>query len=129
MSGVRREACRQGALKSQDSTKTNLKASASQLMIVAIHIHQGNKVVCVTDAEHIGKKYAEGEKRLNITKEFYGGKEVSKEAIKPLLNDAYVVHFTGKQSVAFGIELNLIRAGKIVTIAGVPHAQVVVERD
>ena len=98
-------------------------------MIVATHNHQGNNILCVTDSDILGKKYVEGKKQIDLTSDFYSGKEKNKEEVKELTKKAYVIHFTGKKSVAIGIEMDLVKSGHILTIKGIPHAEVVVEKD
>ena len=98
-------------------------------MILAIHTTQGNKLVCVTDSDILGKRYVEGKLQVDLTSDFYKGEERNKEEIVRELKSAYVIHFTGKQSVALGIELDLVAAGHILTAEGVPHAEVVQNKE
>jgi hypothetical protein len=79
-------------------------------------------ILIVTDSDLVGKVFEEGEKQLDLTKDFYQGEEKSVEEIKVLLNDAYVLHLTGKEAVAFGKELDLV--DKVITIKEIPHAEV-----
>ena len=79
-------------------------------------------ILIITDSDLIGKIFEEGKKQLDLTKEFYQGEEKNVEEIKQLLNDAYVLHLTGKEAVAFGKELDLV--DKVITIKDIPHAEV-----
>ena len=80
-------------------------------------------IVIITDSDLVGKKFEEGNKQLDLTKKFYQGEEKSVEEIKELINDAYVLHLTGKEAVALGKELGLVE--KVITIDNIPHAEVV----
>jgi len=65
-------------------------------------------LVVVTDKEVIGKVFSEGNLQLDLTKDFYKGKEMNSEEMER----AYVVHFTGEKAVALGKRLELIGEGK-----------------
>ena len=82
-------------------------------------------IVIITDSDIIGKKFEEGNKQLDLTNKFYSGEEKSKEEIKEFINDAHILHLTGKEAVAFGKELGLVE--NVVTINEIPHAEVVLE--
>ncbi|MBT6774812.1 DUF424 family protein [Candidatus Woesearchaeota archaeon] len=79
-------------------------------------------ILIVTDSNIINQKFEEGKKQLDLTSKFYQGEEKSKEEIKELINDAHILHLTGKEAVAFGKELNLVE--NIITIKDIPHAEV-----
>ena len=72
--------------------------------------------------ELFGKDFEEGNKQLDLTSKFYQGEEKSEEEVKTLINDAHILHLTGKEAVALGKELNLVE--KVVVIDNVPHAEV-----
>ena len=83
-------------------------------------------ILVVTDKEIVGKLFEEGNKQLDLTKKFYSGDERDVEAVKALIPEAYILHLTGKNAVALGTELNLVDPQKIIWIANVPHAEVLV---
>ena len=91
-------------------------------MIVNTKTTPEGLILIVTDSDLIGKKFEEGKKQLDLTKKFYLGEEKSVEEIKELLNDAYILHLTGKEAVAFGKELGLV--DKVIVIDNVEHAEV-----
>lgn len=82
-------------------------------------------IVCVCDAELIGKTYSQGEKELWVNPRFYGGDESTDEEIVEALKNATIINFVGNESVAFGIVKGYIEEDSIIKIDGVPHAQVV----
>ena len=94
-------------------------------MIVNIKTTPEGLIVIVTDSNLVGKKFEEGKKQLDLTNKFYSGDEKPIEEIKQLLNDAYVLHLTGKEAVAFGKELGLVE--NVIIIDNIPHAEVVLE--
>ncbi|PIN87667.1 hypothetical protein COV12_02545 [Candidatus Woesearchaeota archaeon CG10_big_fil_rev_8_21_14_0_10_32_24] len=84
-------------------------------------------LLVVTDSNLIGKSFEEGKLQLDLTQDFYLGEKKTKEDIKLLLQKSRDVHFTGKESVAIGVELDLINPERILYVEGVPHAEVVLE--
>ncbi|MBI2112671.1 DUF424 family protein [Candidatus Woesearchaeota archaeon] len=87
--------------------------------------HNGMLLV-VTDKEIVGKIFTEGKRQLDLTKDFYRGKDASKEDVAKLFSEARDLHLTGKHSVALGIELGYVDAQHILYVKSVPHAQVAV---
>ncbi|HIH12862.1 TPA: DUF424 family protein [Candidatus Woesearchaeota archaeon] len=84
-------------------------------------------ILIVTDKDLIGHLFSEGNKQLDLTKEFYHGEEKNKEQVKSILGQAQHLHVTGKHAVALGIEQNLIDPKRILWVQQVPHAEVVME--
>ena len=81
-------------------------------------------ILVVTDKEIVGKLFEEGNKQLDLTKNFYSGKERNEEAIKAIIPETYILHLTGEKAVALGIELGYVDKEKVVWISGIPHAEV-----
>tara|TARA_Y100000310_G_scaffold64488_1_gene60000 strand:- start:24 stop:323 length:300 start_codon:yes stop_codon:yes gene_type:complete len=84
-------------------------------------------LLVVTDGEIIGKTFEEGKLQLDLTKEFYQGKEMSKEEVKELFIDARDLHLTGEKAVGLGIELNYVDKEHVLYVDKIPHAEVVME--
>ena len=84
-------------------------------------------LLVISDKEIIGKTFTEGKKQLDLTKEFYQGEKRNTEYVTAKLEDVYIVHFTGKNSVALGTRLGLIDEERILIVDKIPHAEVVVE--
>jgi len=61
--------------------------------------------------------------QLVISERFYKGDLKSEEEITDIILSATNINFTGKDSVALGLKLNLITKENIRTIQGIPHAQ------
>ena len=94
-------------------------------MIVAEKQGPHGLLLVITDSDIIGKTFEEGKLQLDLTQSFYQGEEKNKEEIKEILKKARDLHFTGKESVALGVELDLVDSDKILYVDGVPHAEVV----
>ena len=85
-------------------------------------------IVVVTDSELLGKEFSKGKAFLDLKSPFYQGDEMEKDKVKLLFNEAKHVHLTGKESVALGVELDLVDSDKVLWVEGIPHAEVVIER-
>ena len=59
--------------------------------------------------------------------DFYKGEEKNKEEVKILIPKARHLHLTGKESVAIGVEMDLVDPSKILYVNTIPHAEVVIE--
>jgi hypothetical protein len=94
------------------------------VFIVKIHETSQGKVIVVSDAEIIGKKFEEGKLQLDLRKEFYLGEKMDKEKVKGLVNDAYILHLTGKKVVEFFIDMGLVDEDNVLLVDSVPHAEV-----
>jgi len=84
-------------------------------------------LLIITDKEILGKTFEEGKLQLDLSKDFYKGEEKSKEEVKKLIDTSTHLHFTGKESVAIGIEKDLIDSNKILYVQNIPHAEVLIE--
>ncbi|NQV91557.1 DUF424 family protein [Candidatus Woesearchaeota archaeon] len=84
-------------------------------------------LLVVTDSDLVGKRFEKGRLQLDLMQDFYNGDEMNKEEVKILLQRSRDAHFTGKKSIAIGVELNLIHPERVLFVEGIPHAEVVLE--
>ncbi len=92
--------------------------------VVAQHISEGRLILTVCDSSVHGKRLEDGNSVLDIGSRFYSGEKKDKGTVEKLMLKAYTVHAVGKNSVAVAIRLGLAAKEDTKTIAGVPHAQV-----
>ena len=85
-------------------------------------------LITITDIEIMGKKYEEGKKQLDLSNKFYQGEEKDEKETMEIIKSGYILQFTGLKAVGLGLKLGLIKMGRTVSISGIPHAEVVVER-
>ncbi len=85
----------------------------------------GEVVMAICDCDILGKKIQDGRLILDISREFFGGDKMSKEAAIDILKSATIANFVGRIAVKCGIEAGLVHRDAIITIGGVPHAQFV----
>jgi hypothetical protein len=95
-------------------------------MIVKVHkSHDGKAVIALCDSNLVGKKFEQDNLQLDLTSEFYQGEEKSKEEILELLKQPCHVNAVGKESINFLKEKGLVNEENIITIANIPHVEVV----
>jgi hypothetical protein len=95
-------------------------------MIVKIHKTQdGKKIVAVCDEDLIGKKFKEGNIRLDLSSDFYNGEKKSEEETKKIFDDAYVVNIVGEKAVNLGKKAGIVLEDNIIYVKKVPHAQAI----
>ena len=99
-------------------------------MLVKIHkSHEGRIILAICDSELIRKKFVEGDLQIDLTGEFYQGEEKSEDEIKIIIKDVNCINAVGEKSIEFLKNLKLVDEDKIMMVAGVPHAEVVIIRD
>ncbi len=83
-------------------------------------------IVAVCDAELLGRTLCQGELQLSVNEEFFKGSLASEHDVREALNDATIANLVGKRAVDCGIDSGIIDGEHVITIEGVPHAQMVV---
>ncbi|MBS3117144.1 DUF424 family protein [Candidatus Woesearchaeota archaeon] len=96
------------------------------IFIVAEKHGQKGLLLVVTDGEIIGKQFEEGKLQLNLKSAFYQGEKRTKEEVKERMEIARYLNFTGKNSVALGVECHFVEEKRIIWIANVPNAEVII---
>lgn len=93
-------------------------------MIVKIHkTPDGKKVVAVCDKGLIGKKFKEKNIQLDLSSDFYNGKEMNEEEILELFKAAYIINLVGEKSIELGIKAGIIDKDNVIYVQKIPHAQ------
>lgn len=96
------------------------------MIIVKRHIPADNRLIlAICDKELLGNKYEEGKVQLDLSSEFYNGKESSKEELKSLMPKAYSISAVGEKSVAICRSLKIIEQNLIKKIKDIPYAYMV----
>lgn len=91
-------------------------------MLVKLHISGGKKIISIADKDLVGKEFEEGEKYLNVSKNFYDGEDMNKEETIKSLNGAISINIVGKESIKFALDSKLIKKDNILKVNGVPYA-------
>ena len=94
-------------------------------MMFVVKLHTlGKNILSICDKDILGKTFEEGRKILNLADPFYQGEEKTQEEVMSMLQSGYILHLTGMQSVKLALDLNLVDPDHILTVQGVPHAEV-----
>ncbi len=95
-------------------------------MIVKIHAGPERKVVlAVCDKELLGKRFEEGKIQLDLSSDFYFGKEMGEKEILKLFSGAYVINLVGERSIALGKKAGILLEENTIKIENIPYAQVI----
>lgn len=92
-------------------------------MIVKIHRKDGKTIVAACDGDVFKKKFEEGAAQLDLSSEFYNGKEMPNLEAGDLIRNADAVNLVGEKAVELGIKEGAIDSGHVKKIAGIPYAQ------
>ncbi len=98
-------------------------------MIVKKHVSGGKLVLAICDSNLKGKVIEEGEKSLDLSSDFYDGKETSEDDLKKLIKSSYILNLVGEESIALARQLINIDSSNVLYIEKVPHAQVLFVSD
>ncbi len=96
-------------------------------MKISVNIigEEDEQVLAACDEELLGKTFKEGDLKLEVSKDFYGGKIIDADIFGELLKSARIANLCGKTTVEKAIESGLVSRNSVIVIQGVPHAQVV----
>lgn len=85
---------------------------------------QGENMVIVCDEELLGKKFKNGELRLEVKESFYKGEKASVEDCLAALRSATIGNLVGS-IVEHAMKAGIIESGNVLRFQKVPHAQLV----
>ena len=95
-------------------------------MIIKEHITADNRLILtVCDKEIIGKKFETPNLKLDLSSDFYKGKEKTEKEIIKLFEQAYMINLVGQRSVELGLKSKIISKKDIIYIEKIPYVQVV----
>ncbi len=87
---------------------------------------QGAEVlVAVCDSDLVGKRFAEGRLRVEVTPDFFGVEKASPEEVEAALKKATIANFVGCCAVEQAISLGYVDRENVLCIDGVLCAQMV----
>ena len=82
-------------------------------------------LLAICDADLLGKTLREGNIVFEVRKNFYEGFKMRVETAIDLIAQSTVVNLVGHHTVRKALERGLIHPEAIITISGIPHAQIV----
>ena len=92
---------------------------------VKVHRRGGDVLIAACDGDLIGRKLKDGELRLEVSDEFYGGDRGDEEMLLNRLAMASMANLVGEKVCRIAAEHDYIDRECVMTIEGVPHAQMV----
>ena len=90
-----------------------------------IFLKGDDRLLAIADSTLLEKTFEEGDRHITVSKQFYGDKTCGREEAKKLIMSATIINAVGKEIIGLMIEENIADKENILTIEGVPHAQVV----
>jgi hypothetical protein len=84
-----------------------------------------NVVLAVCDCDILGKTLREGKIVFHVKDDFYKGRKASVEEAVGLINNSNIVNMVGKICVEKAIAKGYVHPDAVLTIEGIPHAQIV----
>lgn len=90
-----------------------------------VHRKHGEILLAACDEDILGLTFSEGDRCLEIKKEFYAGEVVETENLVSLLSEASIANLAGNNTVNMAIESGFIDGNNVLEISGVKHAQIV----
>ncbi|MEA3144100.1 MAG: uncharacterized protein QOG31_1424 [Thermoplasmata archaeon] len=96
-------------------------------MFAVKNYQQGlQRLLAACDEELLGTRHSEGKFRLDVAPNFYDGMRVGAPELGHYLKSCTVANLVGPRTVGVAVELGLVDPGNVLTVGGVPHAQVLV---
>lgn len=86
-------------------------------------------IIALCDKELVGKVLKEGDIELWVNPRFYKGEEISESMAMGVIGSATIANMVGEKAVGVGIKAGLVDKNNVITISGVPHAQMVRMRE
>lgn len=93
------------------------------MFTVKMHRSGGDLLLAAADKELLGKKFKEGPLRLEVLPSFYHGEDADEEILLNRLSICSVANLVGENVIKVAIQAGYIESGCVLTIEGVPHAQ------
>lgn len=72
----------------------------------------------------MGKLLKQGSLEFRVSEKFYGTEKITEKKLAELLREFGNINLVGEKCVAVALKENLISPKNIITIAGIPHAQI-----
>ena len=82
-------------------------------------------LLAICDAEVLGKTLCEGKIVFRVKEDFYKGAKVSVEEAIMMIENSTIVNMVGKNVVGKAIEKGYVHPEAVLSIDGIPHAQIV----
>lgn len=94
--------------------------------MISVKIHEvgGDVVLAACDSNLLGKKFKDGELRLEVSGSFYAEREIEPDELIELLENCTTANLVGKKVIGTYCEKNPEHKEAVIVIDGVPHLMV-----
>jgi hypothetical protein len=99
--------------------------SGNKDMYLKTYQHGAHTLIAVCDCDILGKKFAEGHLKIDVSSDFFGGEKASCSEVKAALAAATMANFVGCKTVEHAISLGYVERDCVLSINGVLCAQMV----
>jgi hypothetical protein len=89
-----------------------------------LHKHQHELLLAACDAELLGKTLKKGSVEFHVSERFYGGEAVDEKKLLEMLSHCTMANLVGERVIKLAKEKGLIRETGVLSVGGVPHAQI-----
>jgi len=93
-------------------------------IVMKRHPTPGGVVVAAADKDLVGQTFHEGHLRIRVSPSFYDGGTVTEQIFLETIAMARNVNIVGEHVVRLAIQAGIVDKSSVITIDGVPHAQV-----
>lgn len=83
------------------------------------------RLIAVCDCEILGRKFSEGQLRLDVSPDFFGGDKASYAEVEAALASATMANLVGCKAVKHALALGYVEKDNILSIDGIHYAQMV----
>lgn len=90
-------------------------------MIVRRHLKQGRLFLAICDTSLLGKVLEDEHAKLDLSADYFKGKDVDEENAWEQVKVAEMTHCVGKEAVAFFLSKGLLPKENVKTVQGIPH--------
>jgi uncharacterized protein len=95
------------------------------MLTVKMHRCGKDLLLAAADKELLGQTLRDKDLKLEVSPEFYDGEDASEEVLLNRLSMCTMANLVGQETVGVAIRENYINSECVLSIAGVPHAQMV----
>ena len=82
--------------------------------------YQQNQMLNICDRDLVGRTITENDLTMEITKNYYGEKIVTKDEAKTLLQNSSIINMVGKETISLSLDLGIGSKDGIKTISDIP---------
>ena len=95
------------------------------MITIKLYRYGEDVVLAAADKSLLGKTMREGEMKLEVSPSFYEGEDGTEEMLSNRLELATVANLVGEETVSIAVKHKYVDEECVLTIDGVPHAQMV----